>query len=329
VRKVLVNFGGINPESLHRLSKIAEVVESQKFDEATIVSLLPQIDAAVVLSWPSFLTRENLARMGRLGFIQTVMVGVNHVPFRDLPRRVVVCNNSGAYSTEVGEHAWGLLLSAAKKIVTTYASVKEGGKTIGSFAGEERSITVLEGKTMGVVGYGGIGRMVAKYARAFGMKVVAFNRSRRKDPGVTFLYGREGLEKVLATSDAVLISLPLTKSTDRLIGASELGLMKRDAILVNVARGDILDQVALYNHLVANPSFRYATDAWWFKEGKETLETEGPFTSLPNFVGTPHTSGPTGLARGEPQRIATENTIRYLRGLKPRNIVNRLDYSEV
>jgi phosphoglycerate dehydrogenase-like enzyme len=111
-----------------------------------------------------------------------------------------------------------------------------------------------------------------------------------------------------------------------MIGAKELGLMKRDAVLVNVSRGDIVDQRALYEHLAANGSFRYATDVWWYREGRETLETELPFAKLPNFVGTPHTSGPSTLAGGEPQRAAVSNTIRYLRGLRPRNVVNASEY---
>ncbi len=328
MRKVLVTSERVGQEDLGRLSKVADVVESWKLDERAILDVLPQIDAAIVLSWPSFLTRENLTGMKRLRFVQTVMVGVNHVPFRDLPERVVVCSNAGAFSLEVGEHAWGLLLAAAKKIVETHISVREGGRAIASFRGEEKDVTVLKGKTMGIAGFGGIGRAVTKYARACGMKVVAFNRSRREEPGVTFLYGRKGLERLLAVSDAVLISLPLTKSTDRLIGAKELSSMKRDAIVVNVARGDIVDQVALYEHLAANPSFRYATDVWWFKEGSETLETERPFARLPNFIGTPHVSGPAGLAGGGPQRVAVENMIRYLRGLKPKNVVDRSEYSE-
>jgi len=87
-----------------------------------------------------------------------------------------------------------------------------------------------------------------------------------------------------------------------------------------------VDQAALYSHLKANPEFRYATDVWWFREGRESLETDCPFTKLPNFVGTPHMSGPTAVASGRPAAMAVENVLRYLRGGKPRNIVDREEY---
>jgi phosphoglycerate dehydrogenase-like enzyme len=102
--------------------------------------------------------------------------------------------------------------------------------------------------------------------------------------------------------------------------------MKKEAILVNIARGELVDEKAMYEHLVANPNFRYATDVWWYRESRESLKTDYPFLSLPNFIGTPHVSGPSGLATGRPVRLAVENAIRFLRGLKPRNIVNREDY---
>ena len=102
--------------------------------------------------------------------------------------------------------------------------------------------------------------------------------------------------------------------------------MKKTAILVNVARGELVDEKATYEHLVTNPFFRYATDVWWYREGRESLKTNYPFLSLPNFVGTPHLSGPSGLATGKPVKLAIENVLRFLRGLTPRNIVNRSDY---
>jgi phosphoglycerate dehydrogenase-like enzyme len=326
LRKVLATSEGFSKADLTRLSKHADVIESWRMDQQSVEGILPEVEAVILLAWPSFMSRENMSKMRRLRFIQTVMVGVNHVPFHDLPKGVVVCSNAGAYSVEVGEHAWGLLLAAAKKIIQTHDAIKEGGRSIASFRGQVKDVLVLEGKTMGIVGFGGIGREVSKYAKAFGMSVLAINRSRKTAPGVRFLYGERGLEHLLSVSDAVLLSAPLTKTTERLIGEKELGMMKKDAILVNVARGDIVDQGALYAHMVADPSFRYATDVWWFREGRETLETEKPLATLPNFVGTPHTSGPTGLAGGRPFTMAVDNTIRYLRGVKPKNVVDVSDY---
>lgn len=326
MRKVLLASEGFSPEDVRRLSRHAEVIEGWKLGEDSVRRQLPEVEVVVLLGWPAFMTPEGLSLMRRLKLVQTLMVGVNHVPFRDLPRGVTVCSNAGAFSLEVGEHAWALLLAAAKKVVQTHDAIRAGGRSIASFREDVKGTLVLDGKTIGIVGFGGIGREVSRYARAFGMSVTAFNRSRKASPGVKFVHGKKGLQQLLGSSDVVLLSVPLTMETEGLIGERELRLMKSQAILVNVARGDIVDQAALYAHLTANPSFTYATDAWWFKGGRETLETENPLAQLPNFVGTPHTSGPTGLAGGRPYRTAVENVIRYLRGERPANVVDRSDY---
>jgi phosphoglycerate dehydrogenase-like enzyme len=112
-----------------------------------------------------------------------------------------------------------------------------------------------------------------------------------------------------------------------IIGREQLSDMKRTSVLVNVARGDLVNQKALYERLVANPSFRYATDVSWFKQGREALATDFPIARLPNFVGTPHMSGPTGIASGRPAKFGVKNTVRYLRGLPPKNVVDRSEYA--
>jgi phosphoglycerate dehydrogenase-like enzyme len=326
MRKVLVTTDRLGPENIGALSKHGEVVEGWKMEDEEIAGVLPSVDAAIVLGWPAYFTRENLSKMSRLRLIQTVSVGVNQVRFGDLPARVTVCSNAGAYSTEVGEHAWGLLLAAAKEIPRTDAAIRGGGGNFETYRSGAKDTIVLKGKTMGIVAYGGIGRAVAKFARAFGMNVVALSRSPRREKGAKVYRGAKGLDIILKASDAVLLSIPLTKVTEGMIGARELGLMKKDAVLVNVSRGDIVEQRALYEHLTANPAFRYATDVWWYKDNRETLETEFPFTTLPNFIGTPHSSGPAGVGGGEPQRSAVKNTIRFLRGRRPKNVMDPSEY---
>ena len=132
--------------------------------------------------------------------------------------------------------------------------------------------------------------------------------------------------RVLAQSDAVIVSLPLTKFTNKIIDADKLATMRKDAILVNIARGELVDETALYEHLKTNPDFRYAADVWWYREGRESLKTLHPFFELSNFIGTPHVSGPSGLATGKPVKFAVANVLRFLRGLKPKTIVDPAEY---
>jgi glycerate dehydrogenase len=315
----------VDKARIQTLSKYARVFSSTGLDEASLIQLLPSIDILLVFFWPSFLTAENLSRMTKLRLIQSILAGVNHIPFAQLDKKVVVCSNAGAYSGEVAEYAWALLLSAAKRVVDFHNAVKTEQWTLRRTLGG-KEVTILEERTLGILGYGGIGSAVAQIGKGFRMKIYAFSRKLVREKGVRSFQGDKGLLTVLAESDAVIVSLPLTELTNKILGADKLATMKKDAILVNIARGELVDETALYEHLKANPDFRYATDVWWYREGKESLKTTHPFFELPNFIGTPHVSGPSGLATGKPVRFAVENMMRFLRGLKPKNIVNPAEY---
>ena len=322
---LLITTDVVDKRSIQTLSKYARVFSSTGLYEASLIQLLPSIDILLVFFWPSFLTPENLSRITKLRLIQSILAGVNHIPFAQLDKKVIVCSNAGAYSDEVAEYAWALLLSAAKRIVDFHNAVKtEQWPLRRTLGGKE--VTILEERTLGILGYGGIGSAVAQIGKGFRMKIYAFSRKMVREKGVRSFQVDKGLLTVLAESDAVIVSLPLTELTNKIIGADKLATMKKDAILVNIARGELVDETALFEHLKANPDFRYATDVWWYREGKESLKTTDPFFELPNFIGTPHVSGPSGLATGKPVRYAVENVTRFLRGLKPRNIVNPAEY---
>jgi glycerate dehydrogenase len=321
----LITTDVVDQASIQALSRYARVFSSTTLDEPSLIRLLPTIDILLVFSWPTFLTAENLSKMSDLRFIQSILAGVNHIPFAQLDRKVIVCSNAGAYSDEVAEYAWSLVLSAAKRIVDFHNAVKaEQWKLRRTLGGKE--VTILGERTLGILGYGGIGAAVARIGKGFSMKIHAFSRKPVREKNVRSFQGDKGLLTVLSESDAVIVSLPLTKFTNKIIDADKLATMKKNAILVNIARGELVDETALYEHLKANPDFRYATDVWWYREGKESLKTMHPFFELSNFIGTPHVSGPSGLATGKPVKFAVENVIRFLRGLKPKNIVNPAEY---
>ena len=104
-------------------------------------------------------------------------------------------------------------------------------------------------------------------------------------------------------------------------------MMKREAILANVGRAEVVDEGAVYRHLVANRKFIYATDVWWTKDGKELYAPELPFLELENFIGTPHVSGPSAAVTSAPQRRAVKNVLRFLGGEEPLNMVDRSEYA--
>jgi len=323
---VLVCTDVVDDKGIRALSKYSKVYKLADFTEDRLNEVLPSIDCLLVFSWPSQLTSQRLQEMTSLRFIQSILAGVNHIPFASLNESVIVGSNAGAYSDEVAEYAWALLLSAAKRIVELHVSLREQKWTLKRTLDEGSEITVLREKVLGILGFGGIGRVIGRITAGFGMQIYAYSRKKSAAKGIKFFSGPNGLTELLKKSDGVVLALPLTSQTARIMNAQRLSEMKKDGILVNVARGELVDEKAMYEHLVANPNFRYATDVWWYRENRESLKTDFPFLSLPNFIGTPHVSGPSGLATGQPVKLAVENTIRYLKGLRPRNIVDPEEY---
>lgn len=325
-RRILIATSHLDNEEFDSLEPHAELYWLDKLSDQELTDLLPTIDCLYVQLWPSRLDKGGLSKMTKLSFVQSGLAGVNHIPFGNLGEDVVVSSNAGAYSEEVGEFVWGLLLSAAKRIVKLDNSMKRKQFTRTPTIELGKEVKVLQGRTLGIAGYGGIGRYVAKIGSAFGMEIVVYCRSKPRDD-VEYFQGREGLELMLPKCDALVLALPLTNATRNLLGARELGLMKRDAILVNVARGEIVDQRALYNHLSKNMDFTYATDVWWFRDGQEWYSPDLPFKELENFIGTPHASGPSAVVGRGPLRRGVRNILRFLQNETPINIVDRKEYS--
>jgi len=323
---LLVGTDVVNAKNLDRLRKYSTVYTLADLSEKRLLEILPKIQVLLIFFWPKELGPENLQEMTELKFVQSILAGVNHIPFANLGKGVIVASNAGAYSNEVAEYAWALLLSAAKRVVELHVSLREEKWSLRRTLDAGTEVTILRGRVLGIVGFGGIGDAVAKMANGFGMSVYAYSRRPRRAKGIRFFTGDRGLSDLLKKSDAVVLALPLTSQTTGIIDRARLSEMKSAGILVNIARGELVDEKALYDHLVGNPNFRYATDVWWYREMRESLKTDHPFLSMPNFIGTPHVSGPSGLATGRPAQLAVENTITFLKGLKPKNIVNPREY---
>src|SRR5712691_12584388 len=186
-QNLLVATDLLDTASLRLLSRHAKIFLARDVREDQLSSLLPSIDAMMIFSWPRFLDEQMMSRMTQLRFIQSILAGVNHIPFNRLERKVIVSSNAGAYSSPVAEYAWALLLSAAKRVVEHHNTIREGRGILVSHGDAAQGIYILKGKTLGVLGYGGIGATVVRTAQAFRMKVVAFTRNKRPAPGVVLL----------------------------------------------------------------------------------------------------------------------------------------------
>jgi len=281
------------------------------------------IDAEVLLSWN--LSRElgpsELGLLENVRLIQLLSAGADAVPYTGLRDSIIIASNVGAYAEPMAEHVLAMTLALSKNLLPEHHRLAKGEfdqKTLNR---------VLRGSVCGILGFGGIGKATARLMRACGVRIHAVNTTGRTDEPVEFIGTLRDLEQVLSASDIVVISLPLMQATRGLIGKRELGWMKPDAILINVARGDIVDEGALYEHLTTHPGFKAGMDVWWvepFTHGE--FRTNYPFFSRPNVLGSPHNSALVPGITEEATRRAAENVKRFLNGEPIAGVARRKDY---
>ncbi len=242
-------------------------------------------------------------------FMQSISAGVNHLDFKNIDSKIEICSNADAWSIPVAEHAFALILAKYKNICQSDANIKnriykrEPGNS-------------LYGETIGILGYGGIGREIAKRAKAFGMHTIGLGRTERTDPELDIF--TKDSEYVARNSDIVAITLPLNRYTRGMVDYNFLSMVKGD-IIVNVGRSEIVDRDGMIQFLNENKNKWFLTDVWWGEP-----EITG---SIPeNVIVTQHVAGLSKNFMMVPVELAFDNVLAYLHGT-PKNIVNRNDYT--
>jgi phosphoglycerate dehydrogenase-like enzyme len=279
------------------------------------------LESEIIIAWNP--TRElemfDKSLFRNFQLIQLLSAGYDHLKFDMFPDSCVIAANQGAYASPMAEHTVAMILSLAKKLRLYHNRMAEG-----KFE-QMKSITrPIKGATLGIIGFGSIGKEVAKLMRGFDVKIMALNTSGKTTEEVDFIGTLKDLEHLLIHADFVVISIPLTDETDGLIGKRELELMKKDAILINVARGPIIKEKDLYEHLKSHPDFSAGIDTWWiepFKFGE--FKINYPFFELPNLLGSPHNSSMVENIMIEGARKAAENVKRFLNDEEVNGIVKR------
>jgi len=279
-------------------------------------SALASADVILARNTEKELRPGEAALLVKTRLLQFVTAGVDYVPLGDFPPNVQIANNGGAYAEPMAEHALAMTLAALKRLFVEHEKL-----TRGQFD-QFRLNRTLAGATVGILGFGGIGVATARVMRALGAKIHAINRRGATDELVDWIGTEADLDRLLAASDVLILSVPLTPTTEGLIGARELGLMKRDAVLVNLARGEIIDEAALYAHLLAEPTFTACIDAWWIEPVRHgRFAMSYPFMRLPNVIASPHNSASATGWRDVALTRAVENARRGLLGETPRHLV--------
>ena len=299
----------------------AEIVRTYELDAAGRARALRDADALLAWDLAEEIPAGALQRAGRLRFVQLLSAGVDAVDFTALPERLTVACNAGAYAGAMSEHVLAMTLSLAKHLPQRHAALAAGRYD------KWLPALVLDGSVCGILGFGGVGAATARLMRAFGARIHAVNRTGRTSEPVEFVGTLADLDQVLAAADVLVVSLPLTLATRGLLGKRELSLMKPAAIMVNVARGAIIDQRALYEHLSTHPQFSAGIDTWWDEPaGEGPFRTDYPFFDLPNVLGSPHNSSIVPGTMLEAARLAAQNVRRHLLGEAVTGVVRRADY---
>ena len=251
-------------------------------------------------------TERVFAACPGLRMISVWGTGTDHVDLAAAARHgVAVANTPGVSAAAVAEHTLALLLAAARRIPQMDAAVRRGEWPRGHS-------TDLRGKVCGVIGLGAIGREFARLAAAIGMRVTGWTPHRRNIPGVEMVE----VEELVRASDAISLHLRLSEETRGFVGAKQLAWMKPEAILVNTARGGIVEEAALREALVSGRIRAAALDVF----ATEPLPSNHAWAGVPNVVLTPHCAGisPGVLEAG--LRMAVENIWAFLNG-RPQNLV--------
>jgi len=281
-------------------------------------------DTDVLISWniARELQPNEFDELAHVGAMQLVSAGVDQVPFSKLPTNLTVLGNSGAYAEPIAEHVVAMVLAVYKNLVAQHEKLKRGDFD------QDTESRMLRGSKCAILGFGGIGRAAARLLRLLGVEIYAINTTGRTDERVELIGTGADLEHVLRLADIVVISLPLTNSTRGMIGARELSWMKETVVLVNVARGAIIDEKALFEKLKVQPRFTAALEAWWIEPyNAGEFRTNYPFLDLPNVLGCPHNSGIVRDSFVNGARAAATNVRRWLNKQPVLGVVERRDYT--
>jgi glyoxylate reductase len=282
------------------------VLREAAVSDALLTLLTDRVDGELMDSAP------------RLRVVSNMAVGYDNVDVAEATRRgILVTNTPGILTDTTADFAFALLMAAARRVVEADSYTRQGRwKTWGPqvLLGQD-----VHGACLGLVGLGGVGLEVAKRAGGFGMRVLYFDHRRRPREERRYGLVPTDLEQLLREADFVSLHVPLTSETRHLIGERELSLMKPTAILVNTARGPVLDQEALYRFLKERRIAAAALDV----TEVEPIPMDDPLLTLDNVIIAPHIASASVATRARMASLAADNLLAALRGEEPPNCVNR------
>ena len=311
--KVLLADMAIHPAGIDLLAEQSTLVKLPSYSpEAEVLEAARDVDA--ILARTCVISAPIIHAAPRLKIVSRHGVGYDNVDIGACTRHgIAVSITEGSNAESVSEHAFACILAVANRLIPAHASTR-----VGQWERDEMSGLELHGKTLGIFGLGRIGARTAKHALAFDMEVLAcdpyISQREARSAGATLVPS----DTLLRQSDFISIHVPLTAETRHMIGSRELELMKPRAILVNTARGGIIDEEALCQALSAGHLYGAALDV--FEE--EPVRPDHPLLQLDNLICSPHVAGVTAESMLRTSVAAAENILHVLHGEKPSHLVN-------
>jgi len=310
---VVIPDAHIEGAMLEYLSELLERTEVFSPDRATPQAIEEaKAEAVVCVARVRPVSEVDIAAMPKLRMLSAWGVGYNHIDVAAATaRRVPVCTNP-VFSRSIAEAALTLILALSKRLPHLLRDARAGRRPLASERGME-----IRGKTLGIVGYGRIGREIGELGHRLEMEVVAYDPY--VSPNSVPAWCRPvTLDALLEIADYVVITAPLTPETHHLIGEPQLALMKPSAYLVNIARGPLVDEAALLLALQEGRIAGAGLDVW----EQEPLHPDNPLLALDNVIGTPHALGSTRESLQHVCEAIQANVFRVLAGQRPKHVVN-------
>ncbi|MEM1997101.1 MAG: C-terminal binding protein [Candidatus Bathyarchaeia archaeon] len=314
--KVAITDSGYESHEIEEavLSRVgAELVRFQCKSEEEVVEYCSDADALLNTYAP--ITRRVIENLRRVKVIVRYGIGVDNIDLEAATEKGVFVANVIYDVTDIADHAVGLILSLLRKIPLADRSVKDGFWDWRV----TRPISRLKGRTVGIIGFGRIGRKVAQRLGGFEVKIVSYDPYVPENLFAEYRVEKVDFETLIRESDIITVHVPLTRETRHMIGEKEFRSMKREAIIINTSRGGVIDEQALYKALKEGRIAGAGLDVL----EKEPPEKDNPLLKLDNVIITPHMAWYSNESLDEIRRMAAEEVARVLSGQIPVNLVNK------
>jgi glycerate dehydrogenase len=306
----------LNPGDLSwdQLSELGELTVHERTKNKDILER--SSCAELILTNKTPLTKETIEKLPNLKYIGVLATGYNIVDINAAKDHGIIATNIPAYSTQsVAQMTFAHILNLTQRVACHSESVKNSGWTRSEdFCYWEHPLIELSGLTLGILGFGQIGQAVAGLGKAFGMKIIAFSRTARKEfEYVNFV----DIESLFKRSDILTLHCPLTRETENIVNKNKLKMMKRSAFIINTARGQLIEESALADALNNNEIAGAGLDVL----SSEPPEENNPLISAKNCFITPHIAWAAKASRQRLMNMAIENVKAFIKGA-PQNRVN-------